>query len=564
MLRRILTLLLVLGIAALLVTPAAAQSYDFSMDKVVANVFWNADGTLSLDYLLTFTNSPGGHVIEFVDVGLPTNTFNINDIQADFNGNPLQISSDFQGPSGYGVAVDMGPYAIQPGETGTIHVRANNIPRVLYTDEDDSNYASAAFAPLYFQSDVIRGNTDMTVTFHLPPGVQPDEPRWHAAPNNFPSEPQTGMDSEGRITYTWQNPSADGSEQYLFGASFPKSYIPAGSIQTEYTPPPSSLPSFSFPFGSVFNCLCFLFFGFMFLGLPIINAVGSQRRKLQYLPPRIAIEGHGIKRGLTAVEAAILLGEPLDKVLTMILFGTIKKNAAEVLSRDPLQVKVTSPLPEGLNEYEVNFLKAFQEDDPKTRRNLIQDMMVKLVKAVSEKMKGFSRRETVDYYKNIMEKAWAQVEQADTPEVKGQLYDQNLEWTMLDKDYDDRTRRVFTGPVFVPTWWGRYDPTFGRGMPSTGSGRVSMPSSSSGSMPSVPRLPGSDFAASVALGTQTFSQKVIGNVSDFTSRVTNVTNPPPKPSSSGSSGGRSGGGGRSCACACACAGCACACAGGGR
>ncbi len=482
------------------------------MDKVVANVYWNADGTMSLDYLLTFTNQPGGHVIEFVDVGMPTNTFDLNAVQAEINGSPLNVSSDFQGPSGYGFAVDMGSQAIQPGQTGTLHVRVENIPGVLYTDDNDSNYASATFVPLYYQSDVIRGNTDMTVTYHLPPGVQPDEPRWHAAPDGFPAEPQTGVGADGRITYTWQNPSADGSQQYLFGASFPKSYIPAGSIQTEYTPPPSSSPSFSIPFGSIFNCLCFLFFGFMFLGIPIINAVGSQRRKLAYLPPRIAIEGHGIKRGLTAVEAAILLAEPLDKVLTMILFGTIKKNAAEVLSRDPLQVKVTTPLPEGLNEYEVNFLTAFQEDDPKARRNLIQDMMVKLVKSVSEKMKGFSRRETIDYYKNIMEKAWAQVEQADTPEVKGQLYDQNLEWTMLDKDYDDRTRRVFTGPVFVPTWWGRYDPTFGRGMPSTGSGRVSMPSSSSGSMPSVPRLPGSDFAASVAAGTQTFSQKVIGNV----------------------------------------------------
>jgi hypothetical protein len=562
MLRRLFTLFLVLGLAALLVTPAAAQSYDFSMDKVDANVYWNEDGTLSLDYLLTYTNQPGGHVIDFVDVGLPTNTFDINAVQADVNGNPLNISSDFQGPSGYGVAVEMGLYAIQPGGTGTIHVRADHIPGVLYTDDNDSNYASAAFAPLYYQGNVIRGDTDMTVTYHLPPGVQPAEPRWHAAPDNFPSEPQTGTDPQGRVTYTWNNPNADGSQQYQFGASFPKQYVPAGSIQTEYTPPPASGPSFSIPFGSIFNFLCFAFFGFMFLGLPILNAVGSQRRKLQYLPPRIAIEGHGIKRGLTAVEAAILLGEPLDKVLTMILFGTIKKNSAEVISRDPLQVKVTSPLPEGLNEYEVNFLKAFQEQDARARRNLIQDMMVKLVKSVSEKMKGFSRRETIDYYKNIMEKAWAQVEQADTPEVKGQVYDQNLEWTMLDKDYDDRTRRVFTGPVFVPAWWGRYDPTFGRSMPA--SGTVSTPSSSSRGMPSVPNLPGSDFAASVAVGMQTFSQKVIGNVGDFTSRVTNVTNPPPPPSKSGSSGGRTGGGGHSCACACACAGCACACAGGGR
>ena len=559
MLRRIVTLLIVIGLAALLVTPAAAQAYDFSMDRVVVDVYWNEDGTLSLDYLLTYTNQPGGHIIDFVDVGLPTNTFDLNSVRADFDGNPLGISSDFQGPSGYGIAVEMGPYAIQPGETGTIHVQADNIPGVLYTDDNDSNFASAVFAPLYYQSDVITGNTDMTVTYHLPPGIQPDEPRWHEAPAGFTEEPQTGFDAQDRVTYTWQNPSADGSEQYIFGASFPKSYVPAGSIQTEYTPPPSSGPSFSFPFGSIFNCLCFAFFGFMFLGIPILNAVGSQRRKLQYLPPRIAIEGHGIKRGLTAVEAAILLGEPLDKVLTMILFGTIKKNAAQVTSRDPLQVDVTSPLPEGLNEYEVDFLQSFREDDAKKRRNLIQDMMVKLVKSVSEKMKGFSRRETIEYYKNIMERAWTQVEQANTPEVKSQLYDQNLEWTMLDKDYDDRTRRVFTGPVFVPTWWGRYDPTFGRSMPT--SGRVSTPSSQG--MPSVPRLPGSDFAASVAGGMQTFSQKVIGNVGDFTSRVTNVTNPPPPPSA-GSRGGRGGGGGRSCACACACAGCACACAGGGR
>jgi hypothetical protein len=244
--------------------------------------------------------------------------------------------------------------------------------------------------------------------------------------------------------------------------------------------------------------------------------------------------------------------------MTMILFGTIKKNVAQVISRDPLEVDVVSPLPFGLHEYEVNFLKAVEEKDAKARRNLLQEMTVKLVRSVSEKMKGFSHRETVAYYKNIMEAAWKQVEGADTPEIKGQLYEKNLEWTMLDRDYTDRNQRVFTGPVFIPHWWGRYDPTYSRPFPT--SGGASVPSTPS--MPSVPRLPGSDFAASVANGMQTFSQKVIGNVTDFTSRVTNVTNPPPKPSST--SGRSSGGGGRSCACACACAGCACACAGGGR
>jgi hypothetical protein len=186
-------------------------------------------------------------------------------------------------------------------------------------------------------------------------------------------------------------------------------------------------------------------------------------------------------------------------------------------------------------------------------------MTIKLIRSVSEKMKGFSRRETIEYYRRIMEAACEQVQKADTPEVQTEFFDKQLEWTMLDKDYDDRSRRVFHGPVFVPWWWGNYDPTYRTGpITPSGGGRVSTPSQPSGTGRT--SLPGADFAASVVGGVQTFSQKVIGNVGDFTSRVTNVTNPLPKPTT----GGRSMGGGRGCACACACAGCACACAGGGR
>ena len=547
--RRLLATILIILLALSLPINVSAQDYYFSLDMEAVDVYWNSDGTMSLDYLLTFTNQHGGHVIEFVDVGMPNGNFDFNSIQASINGNPLSISSDFQGTGSEGFAVEMGRYAIPPGETGTVRVFVGRVSRVLYKDDDDENYVSAVFAPLYFQSNVVTGSTDITVTYHLPPGIKPEEPRWHSAPSGFPSEPETTLDVEGRVTYTWHNPNANGETQYTFGASFPKSYVPAESIVTV------QLPSFSISPDTIFSLLCFGFFGFMFLGAPVLSAIAGNRRKLQYMSPKISIEGHGIKRGLTAVEASILLEQPLDKVMTMILFGVIKKGAAQVLKREPLKVDVASPLPDGLHDYELNFLKAFEEGDAKSRRSLLQEMTVKLVRSVSEKMKGFSRRETIDYYKSIMEKAWQQVEQADTPEVQGELYDKNIEWTMLDRDYDDRTRRVFRGPVFVPMWWGHFDPAYSG--PATVS-RGSAPSSTS--MPSVPRLPGSDFASSVVVGVQTFSQKVIGNVTDFTSRVTNVTNPPPKPSSSGYRGG----GGRSCACACACAGCACACAGGGR
>ena len=556
--RRLLTIVLVLTFALSITTSALAQDYFFSLDREVVNVYWNADGTMSLDYVFTFTNQPTGHPIEFVDVSSPKGNLDMGSVSADINGNPLDVSaSEYQG-DGTGFAVIMGPHAIPPGQTGDVHVYIGRITDVVYPDDNDQEYASAVFAPAYFVPSVTTGTTDLTVTFHLPPGVQPDEPRWHSAPSGFSSEPQTGIDSEGRVTYTWTNPGASPSRQYNFGASFPRTYLPASEIVTP--------PAFNFGewIGSVISNLVPLlfcgFFIFMFLGVPVLTYLSSQRRKLQYLSPKIAIEGHGIKRGLTAVEAAILMEQPLDKVMTMILFGVVKKGAATVVDRDPLLVEVSSPVPVGLHEYEENFLKALRETEPKRRRQLLQEMTVRLVRSVSEKMKGFSRRETIEYYKRIMETAWEQVQKANTPEVQRSFFDQQLEWTMLDQDYDDRSRRVFHGPIFVPTWWGNYDPTYRTGPISpSGSGRISTPSPSSGGS----SLPGADFAASVVGGVQTFSQKVIGNVGDFTSRVTSVTNPPPKPSSTG---GRSmgGGGSRGCACACACAGCACACAGGGR
>jgi hypothetical protein len=303
-----------------------------------------------------------------------------------------------------------------------------------------------------------------------------------------------------------------------------------------------------------------------FIGLIAWLGIASERRrKMKYLPPKIRIEGHGIKRGLTSVEAAILMEQPMDKIMTMILFSVVKKGAAEVTSKDPLEIDATQIESDKLRPYEVKFLEAFQEEKQSKRRTLLQNMMVDLIKSVGNKMKGFSHKETVAYYKSIMERAWQQVESAETPEVKIAKFDDHLGWTMLDKDFDERTQDVFrTGPVFVPIWWGRYDPTWSRRARTSGTPRVTttQPSGAGRSSPSLPNLPGGEFAASVVGGIQGFSRDVVGNVTDFTSRITNKTNPAPKPSSR--SGGWSSGGGSSCACACACAGCACACAGGGR
>ncbi len=555
---RFLALLFVMALALGLVSGASAQSYYFQLAEQTVHVYLNSDGTAALTYQFVFDNQPGAAAIEFVDVGMPNNDYDWSSISAYVDGRAARISSDYQGV-GTGFAVDLGANAIRPGRRGTVNVRVGRISNVFYKASEPADYASFVFSPTWFGSQYVTGSTRMTVVFHLPPGVQPNEPRYYPPEGGWPgsAEPLYGFDSDGRITYTWASAEARPDKQYKFGAGFPKAYIPASALRNA---PLFNLPSFNINVEDLMGVLIFLCFGFFMFGMPVLGVIQESRRKLKYLPPKIAIEGHGIKRGLTAVEAAILMEQPLDKVLQMILFGVVKKGAVEVVKREPLRIrKVDETAYAELRSYEKEFVDALLFEKKSEQRVALQKMMVGLVKGVTEKMKGFSRRETVAYYKSIMERAWAQIEAAATPEVKSQMFDEALEWTMLDKDYDERTRRTFTGPVYVPTWWGRYDPVYRGG----GGGRVSQ----AGGAPSVGpmgssrgALPGADFAASVVSGVQTFASSVIGNVGEFTGNVTQVTNPPPPPSVS--SGGRSGGGG--CACACACAGCACACAGGGR
>lgn len=560
--KRIGFILLVLVVLLAAAAPVLAQNLKFSVEREEVNLIVNDDGTVTITYLYTFVNSAGGSPIDYVDVGVPTTSYSLSSVQAQIDGQPVASieESPYVKP---GVAIGLGSRTIPPGGRGTLQVIIPNVQNMIYKTNKVQDvqvpYASFQFSPNSFGSEYVQGNTDVSVTLHLPTGLTTEEPRWFT-PQNWPgdSQPASGFDPQGRVFYTWESTSADVATQYIFGAAFPQDKVPAAALVTE--------PIIS---KSTWDNLCPAAFclGFVAFMVFIIWAgiTGERKRKLQYLPPKISLEGNGIKRGLTAVEAAIVMEQPMDKILSMILFAVVKKGAAEVSSRDPLQIKaLTLPAGVELRPYESDFIAAITTENARDKRKKLQDMMIALVKSVSEKMRGFSRKETLAYYQDIMEKAWEQVQAANTPEVRMQAFDDNMGWTMLDRNFDDRSRQVLGGgPVIVPMWWGRYDPGFGRAAGPAQS-TVSLPTQV-GQAPSVsnmPTLPGSDFAASLAGGIQSFSSNVVGDVTSFTSGVTNTTNPVPKTTSSSRSGG--GGGGRSCACACACAGCACACAGGGR
>lgn len=542
-------LVMVLAVVTLwgiLAHPVQGQIFTFVLRENSVDLYINQDGTVRIVYDLTIATDPDSPAVYVFDIGLPNDTYRLGEVQASIDGAPLTDLSD----SPYvkpGVAVELGPHAIQPGDTGTLHFEAI-VRDLIYQDSEDSEYASLEFAPTFFDSELVHGSTRMEVRFHLPPGVGPDEPRYHDR------EFTEAYIEEGRVVYEWVLEDASPSREYVFGASFPKQYLAEGVVQTA--------PAFTIDFSAC--CTSPIFWMLLFGGgwglMAVLGNRAQKRRKMDYMPPSLAVEGTGIKRGLTAVEAAVLLEAPLDRVMTMILFGLMKKGVLAVDSQKPLKVRVLEPDPQDdkLWYYERRFLAAIT-DDGKLDDKGLREMVIDLIGDVNKKLTGFSRKETKVYYKDIAARAWQQVEAADTPDVLGQRWSDGLEWTMLEDDWDDRTQEVFRDrPVVVPSWWWLYRPW----ATTAGTPRPAAPSpvpSTGGTPVTLPTLPGADFANTVVSGIEGAANTVVSSIESFTSGVTQTTNPPPKSSSSSSRGG-----GYSCACACACAGCACACAGGGR
>ncbi len=583
---RISLLIAVLFSSIFFATPVKAQTYRFTIPIYEVETYLEKDGSLTLKYIMTFENDSSASPLDFVDVGMPEASYALNKVTADIDGAKINHIKNSSYVSG--LELGLGNMAIQPGKSGTVSVTITDISPVLYPYDggDRQNYANFQFTPNYFGSQYDRSNaTKYRMTIILPPGVAADQGVYYE-PKSWPgpANPQeASLTQDGRVYYSWYTENADVHSDYLFGAAFPAAVVPAEAISskdvfdsTDYGPATTS--SGWKDFLSMLPC-CGSIIGILalFIYLGIKGTQTANKRKLAYLPPKISMEGQGIKRGLTAVEAAILMEEPMSKILTMILFGIIKKDAATVLQKEPLKIQAANPLPEGLYPYEVGFINSATEENPAKRRTIMQSTMIDLVKEVTEKMKGFSKKETLDYYKDIMNRAWSSVQGSETPEVKSDQFEKVLEWTMLDDEFDQRTKKTFDDTVIIlPRWWGNYDPTYRefsqgsrggtRGVDAPTTVGKSVPGSSGPSL-NMPRLPGSDFAASLLGGIQTTAAGVVGDITGFQGSITSKTNPVPvvRPVS-GSSGWRGGGGGghSSCACACACAGCACACAGGGR
>jgi hypothetical protein len=548
MVRKIFLLLLAVIVIPLIAT---GQDYSFSVDKNYSALYINSDGTCTINYEIKFTCDENAHSIDIVDIGMPNDYYDLESASAKIDNTSLTNikHSEYVHP---GIEVHLGSKTISPGESGTL-LFAVNVRNMIFPDTKDSEYVSVVFSPTWYGGQFTHGTTELSLYIVFPPGVKSDEPKYHKVEFT-----EAGVDSAGRVWYNFHISDASPSRQYTFGVSFPREYIPDDAVVTE-TPQKAKRFSLGRIIGLLIgrlagSCPC-LIIGF-FIFIAVISAINASKRKMKYLPPALSVEGVGVKRGLTAVESSILLELPLNKIATMILFGLIKKRVVKVKKKDPLRLEILEREKgkSELHKYEKEFLNAISKEG-KVMDTKLRATFVGLIESVNKKTKGFSRKKTREYYRGILNRAWTEIRVADSPQLGSEALDRNLEWLMMDENYQDKMNDTFKDrTIIAPIWWGYYNPGFAG--PAASAGPVSGVKPPAVSMPS---LPGANFANSIVSGVEGFANKIVSSVTGLQTAVTRVTNPVPV--SKSSSWSSSGGG---CACACACAGCACACAGGGR
>jgi hypothetical protein len=510
----------------------AQTEIQYHLEQEWVDIWINQDGTIYLLYNVSVTCDFG--TIHYVRVGQPNENFTIESAQDEANRTLNAIDTGEK-------RVQVYLYTpISSGQTARFSLMTK-VAHMIWEDTPDN--VGMQFTPSWYGASIL----DLRVLIVLPPNVNVSEV--HTTKILWNNTQYEG----DRLAIYWEKHNLSPNEQFPVGVSFPKQYV------EHYDTQPTGLVAFFQRYGTVL--FAFVFVTFMIGGVIIFV------RKKSYLLPKISMETLGIRRGLTAVEASYLLEMQPPKIVTEILYSLLQKRAIWVESTNPsLKLKVMQPFqdktgtPETpLRYYEMDFLKALKEDGPLEEEKLAHTIMF-LRDAVEQKMRGYCRRDTIDYYRKIVAKAWGQVQQAGTSELASKAYDEQLLWLLLDPDVQSRTETVFHDRAFEPSpfwlwyWYGyqHYHPS------PTYKPNVEIPVQSA----KPPTIPGADFANNIATAVEKTSNNIVVNLERFANAIL------PMPEAKGSSEPARHGAScvcacASCACVCACVSCACACASGG-
>jgi hypothetical protein len=452
---------------------------------------------------------------------------------------------------------------LQPGDH--VYLRINStLPGFVYI-ADKPGYDIVTFVPPWWDMYI----ADTQVKFYLPGDVPKDQVfTGQKLYDNFGVE-------DNRTWVYFENKNLAPNEQFQVAVSFPDTYMAPGAVAAKATEVPYIPPISGGLLDALLSCSCPGIFMLLIIVIIIGSIAGSFMRQ-PYSSPVVSMDGIGVNKNLDPVEAATLLRVDPRRVLTMIMFGMMKKGNIKLVSTDPIRVELASR--KDLNYYEKLFADAID------RHVLLESRLLEcfkvLARRVVDKTRPYCRKDTEDYYRSKIDEAWAEIKAVDTPELKLEKYDTNMFWLMADEQFTKKTtdyvaRAPGSDTIYVPShyWW--YPYYFG--LPhyyGTGS-----PQPSGGPAPAQPGKPSSgaptnqttasveSFANSISNSVESMSAGVVTSVEGFLG-VRNAANAPPPATSYRPASYHSGGGSScacvSCACACVSCACACACAGGGH
>ena len=530
---------LVLIFAMAVMTTVYAQDRVYHVDHEWAKIWINPDGTIDLFYDMSLTLDSGSN-INYIFIGQPQSDFTIGEAIDQYG--HLLIASDASSGSDYKVQVNL-YQPLMAGQTARFNL-TTNVARMIWEDTDNEGNVGMQFTPTWWEHASVH---DLRILVVFPAGVDSNmvkttEVFWDNA-----------LAEDGRLGLYWETQNLSPDERYPIGVSFPAEYV------ENYETQPTGIAAFFQVYGLILVASVF--------GIIVIVAIIYAARKKSYLSPQVSMETLGIRRGLTAVEASYLLDMKPTQIVTEILYSLLQKRAVWVESTNPsLKLRImplfknkkgTSENP--LRYYEIDFLQSLKQNGTLDEGKLAHTVIF-LRDTVEQKLRGYSRRDTIDYYRKIVAKGWSQVEQAGTVDLASKAYDEHLLWLMLDPNYRSRTETTFRNRTFNPSplwfwyWYGyrHYNPR------PTYKPRVDAPTES----PPTPKIPGAEFANNIATAVEKTASNIVTDIEKFANAII-----PIQPQKASHAPARQESGCvcacAACACACACVSCACACAGGG-
>jgi hypothetical protein len=595
------------------------MAYDFALENETVHVFIEKDGSVSINYSITFLNY--GSTFDYIDIGFPNSYYVLSSVTAywSLNGAPFIELTSIAPSTVIAIGVEIYvPPSLQPGpgDRGTLVVWGNN-PHMVYRDTAHTDYAGIEFSPTWFGASYCRIVSALNLHVHFPEGFNNGTLayfHYHAFSRYYHTNTS--------LVYVWEWRD-EAPQQHIEGVSFPDSYVDVvyepGTTTTTTTTP--TTPTWTWPTDTdpTFDpwSLFSIFIGGIGTVVMIIgvcasiallvtrstNGTAGGLIRQRYLPPAVQVEALGLCRGLSVVEAAVLHEVPLERVFTMIVFGLLRKGIVTLQRRGPGK-PVFEPRPEAiattaslgtLHYYERLFLRAILPDGS-LGKAAIRTTLNTLIQTTARKLEGFSRTDTKTYYRQMIDRAWTQMATATTPTDQARILDECAEWLLIDPDLEQRLTPYAVW--HTPVWYHHFHTaatsplaavgithgtttqlppgTTGPGIttgpgpstpPITTTGPITPPITTgpTGGLPPVTIV---DFANTFVTATQTFANSVVTGFQQLANQIALLFRPPPPPSTfhAGPShhGSSHAGGGHACACACACVSCACACAGGGR